>query len=73
SEANARRKEEAERKARARTSKSLEWISTHPATAGRIARIEAAPDYATQPVLTSSDWAALRNICGASGKKKYAD
>ncbi|MEO0619603.1 MAG: M48 family metallopeptidase, partial [Pseudomonadota bacterium] len=54
-------------------SKSLEWLSTHPATAGRISRIEAAPEYTTRPVLDPSQWAALRSICGAVTKKKPAE
>lgn len=40
-----------------------EILSTHPAPADRIAKIEAVPPYPSTPALVDADWQALRRIC----------
>ena len=42
----------------------LDLISTHPATAGRIAMVRAQPSYPATPALSAEDWKALREACG---------
>jgi predicted Zn-dependent protease len=42
-----------------------EILSTHPAPADRIAKIEAVPPYPATPALGDADWQALRRICPA--------
>lgn len=42
-----------------------EILSTHPAPADRIAKIEAVPPYPSTPALVDADWQALRKICPA--------
>lgn len=44
--------------------KVLELLRTHPATAERIAVISNSRDGATRSLLTSSEWTALKEICG---------
>ena len=43
-------------------------LSTHPAPAERVARIEAVPDYPSTPALSDADWKALQAICGVKPK-----
>jgi predicted Zn-dependent protease len=43
---------------------NLELISTHPATAERIAMVRAQPAYPATPALSAEDWKALREACG---------
>ena len=43
---------------------SLDLISTHPATAERIAMVRAQPAYPATPALSAEDWKALREACG---------
>lgn len=43
--------------------KFMELLRSHPATAERIAMISATKDVAPRPVLSTSEWAALRDIC----------
>ena len=42
----------------------LDLISTHPATAERIAMVRAQPSYPATPALSAEDWKALREACG---------
>lgn len=44
---------------------ALRYLSTHPPSADRAARIGAAPAGATTLALNARDWRALRAICGA--------
>lgn len=39
-------------------------LRTHPATAERLQRIEAAPKYPTTPALGAAEWQALKSMCG---------
>lgn len=43
-------------------------LSTHPAPAERVAKIEAVPDYPSTPALSDADWKALQAICGVKPK-----
>jgi beta-barrel assembly-enhancing protease len=43
-------------------------LSTHPAPAERVAKIEAVPDYPSSPALSEVDWKALQAICGIKPK-----
>jgi predicted Zn-dependent protease len=46
---------------------SLEYLSTHPTTESRVARLRAlagaAPPGGTRPLLSEPEWADLRAIC----------
>jgi predicted Zn-dependent protease len=53
-------------KAKTRTFRALELISTHPLTAERIAMVRAQPPYPATAALADDDWRALREACGAA-------
>lgn len=46
--------------------RTLDVLSTHPATDERIHVVERQPPYPATPALSSEDWTALRGICGAA-------
>ena len=43
-----------------------EILRSHPLTADRLALVRAQPAYAATPALSSEDWQALREMCGAT-------
>lgn len=43
-----------------------EILRSHPPTADRLALVRAQPAYAATPALSSEDWRALREMCGAT-------
>ncbi len=43
-----------------------EILRSHPLTADRLALVRAQPAYAATPALSSEDWRALREMCGAT-------
>ena len=44
-------------------SQSLELFRTHPHSEGRVRTINASATYEPRPVLTDTQWAALKSIC----------
>jgi|SoiMethySBSTD1v2_1073268.scaffolds.fasta_scaffold116965_2 predicted Zn-dependent protease len=51
----------------------LDLISTHPATAERIAMVRAQAAYPATPALSAEDWKALREACGPVPAPRPAD
>ena len=43
----------------------IDMLRTHPPTTERIARVDQANSYPTRPVLSASQWQALKAICGS--------
>lgn len=48
-----------------RLSRALDMLSTHPPTRERVEMIRNSPVYPVTPALSTTDWAALRDICSA--------
>ncbi len=46
--------------------RAMDVLSTHPATEERLRIVERQPTYDATPALTSEEWQALRDICGAA-------
>lgn len=53
---------------RSRVGTLLKILSSHPATAERIAMIAAAPRYPSEPAMTAADWQALSMMCAGDAE-----